>query len=141
MKRKDLFLPLVLTEILGILALVWYLRLPLTQKYLTFTPQSYSVDAMDPGKQYLIKQGDFINGNTKPGSTLTLLLYPDGSKYALLTDSEGNFKFQIPQETNTKEYRLIIVNDDIDKLQAFKDLKIRVTSNNKLDQLLKLIKL
>lgn len=132
-KRKKLFLPLILTEVLGILVLLWFLRLPLTQKYLTFAPISYQVETMDPDKQYLLRQGDFITGKTSPNSTLALLLYP-GSKHALLTDSRGNFSFQIPGQTPPAEYRLIIINDR-NRLETFKDLRIRVSSNNKLDGL------
>lgn len=133
-KRKDLFPLLVLTEILGILVLIWFLRVPLTQKYLTYSPQSYSVDTMDTGKQYLIRQGDFITGKTLPRSTLQILIYPNGPKHALLSDSEGNFQFQIPDQIKTQEYRLVIINDNIDRLAAIKDLKVRIVSNNKLDQ-------
>lgn len=135
MKRKDLFLPLILTEILGILVLVWYLRIPLIQKYLIIPPANYSIDGMEGGKQYLLRQGDFITGKTQPESTLQLLFYPDGPKYALRADPEGNFKFQTPQDTKTQEYRLIIINDDLDNLTAIKDLRIRVRSNNKLNEL------
>lgn len=128
-KRKDLFLPLVLTEILGILVLLWYLRVPLAQKYLIVPPKSYSVDEMEEGKQYLLRQGDFIWGKSSPESKLQLLFYPGGQKYTLPTDDQGNFQFQIPQETAPLEYRLIIINN----LTAIKDFKVRIISNNKLN--------
>lgn len=137
-RKKRLFVPLILTEILGILVLVWFLQVPLTQKYLTFPPSSYSVDSMDRDTQYLIRRGDFITGKTEPGSTLQLLLYPNGPKYALLTDGEGNFSFQIPQTAQLSEYRLIIINDEdeVNELIKIKDIRIRITSNNKIDRLL-----
>lgn len=128
-KRKDLFLPLVLTEILGILVLVWYLRGPLIQKYLVIPPTSYSIDEMEKGTQYLLRQGDFIGGKSSPESKLQLLFYPGGQKYALATDDSGNFQFKIPRETPPGEYRLII----IDNLTAVKDLRIRIISSSRLN--------
>lgn len=133
-KRKNLFIPLILSEILGILVLVWYLKTPLIQKYLLEAPNSYSVEEMEAGKQYLLRQGDFIKGKTKPQTTLQIILYPDRSKYSTISDSEGNFNFQIPPEIGLKEYRLMIISDDI-RPTTIKDLRIRVVSNNILGQL------
>lgn len=133
-KRKDLYLPLILSEILGIIVLVWFLRVPLSQKYLLESPSNYLVQAMDENTQYLLRQGDFISGNAPAHSKLQILFMPDGLKYTLSADPSGNFSFQIPPETRTGEYRLLIVKEGLGNLKPFKNLRIRVESNNKISR-------
>ena len=135
-RRKNLIFPLIFAEIIGILTLIWFLRIPLAQKYLTSPPDNYSVNSMDPGIQYLLRQGDFINGRTKPNSTLQIRLAGDGAKNGVISDTEGNFTFQIPLNTNPGPYQLIIAGDNSDETTVIRILKIRVQSNNILSQFL-----
>lgn len=140
-KKKDLFFLLIVTEIVGILSLFWFLRIPLSQKYLADSPRSYSIDSMDQSKQYLFKQGDFITGTAGSSDKLQILLIPNGSKYSLSTNPEGNFAFQIPTQTKPQEYRLLILKNSSGSLESVKNLRIRVASSNKLTELLSFIKL
>lgn len=133
-RKKDLFLPLVLTEILGILVLIWFLRVPLSQKYFSDSPSNYSVDSMDSNKQYLFKQADLITGKSEPFAKFQILLSPDGGKYPLSADAVGNITFQIPHEIAPGEYRLLIVKKESGIFKLVKNLKIRIESNNKIAQ-------
>lgn len=129
-KKKQLIFPLIFSEILGILVLIWFLRVPLTQKYLSYPPKNYSVNSMNPDIQYLILQGDFISGKTVPNSALQIWLAQSGPKAKVLTDSTGNFSFQIPQDTKPASYQLIIARDNLDKTLKIKAFEIKVQSNN-----------
>lgn len=131
LRKKHLIFPLIFAEILGILVLVWFLRVPLYQKYLKAEPKNYSVDSLNPDKQYLLKQGDFITGK----SDLRLLqvwLAPNGSKHGLIPNDRDEFVFQIPPDTKPGSYQFIIAGDNFGKIEVVKTLKIRVESNNKL---------
>lgn len=136
-QRKTLARWLITAEILGILVFVWFLRIPLSQKFLESSPNNYSINSMDSNKQYLFRQGDFLSGQVTPNSTLQIWFAPDGSKNGVLADSEGNFSFQIPPNARTESYQLIIANDNSSETEIIKDLKIRIQSNNKIYQFLK----
>ncbi len=135
-KRKKLIFPLIITEIIGILVLIWFLRIPLYQKYLAVQPNNYAIDSLDPDRQYLMKQGDFISGTTTAGTTLQIWLAPDGLKHGITPDYEGNFSFQIPTETIPDSYQLIIASDRNGEIGAIKVLKVRIESNGKFNQAL-----
>src|SRR3989344_6880635 len=73
-KRRTLAIFLILTELLGILVLVWFLRVPLSQKFLTNPPKAYSVDSFDSQKTYAINQADFLRGSADPKSKVVAIM-------------------------------------------------------------------
>lgn len=130
-KRKTLVVSLILTELLGISVLVWFLKIPLTLKYLTIPPKKYSLEYLETDKQYLFNQGDFITGRTLPGSKVFILLTPNGFKQTIIADNEGNFTFQLPPDTPPQKYQLDIINDNV-KLVPIKSFTVRLETSNKL---------
>ncbi|MBI2593223.1 hypothetical protein HYW44_01095 [Candidatus Daviesbacteria bacterium] len=113
--RKDLFLPLVLTEILGILVLIWFLRVPLSQKFLASAPKAYSVVSLNPQKRYLISQNDFLTGKAIPDTQIKIQISPGNFRSTAYSDSTGNWSWQIPLHLSTGVYRISYLN--IDKSQ------------------------
>lgn len=128
-KRKVLIISLILTELSGIIVLIWFLKIPLTLKYLTYTPENYSIDSLESEKQYLFKQGDLISGRTEPNSQIQVRLTPTGFNQTYVSDWQGNFIFRIPENIKRGEYGLHIS----DSSQSY---KIRIVSNNRITQIL-----
>lgn len=128
--RKDLFLPLILTEILGILVLVWFLRAPLSQKFLASDSKAYSVVSLNPQKRYLISQNDFLSGKSIPNTEIKIHLSPGNFKTALISDSSGNWLWQIPEDLPTGIYRVSYVNlDKRQKAVTVQSYRFRIRSN------------
>lgn len=141
LNRKKLVILLIATELVGILSLIWYLRTPLYLKYLALPPKKYYIEEMDPSKQYLLLNGDFITGKSSPSSILELSISPDGQTYSLLTDPQGVFEFQVPQELAEDEYTITMLSNDLSGTLETKNLKIRVESNSRLPKILNFLQL
>jgi len=135
-KRRILVISLILTEILGIFVLVWYLRVPLSQKFLVVPPNSYSVASFESQKQYLLTQGDYLTGQTTPSSTVKVLINPSNIQSSILADSDGNWSYQIPEDLPLNTYTVTVVSVDISSQIQSQSYKFRVQSNLKLNKLL-----
>lgn len=131
LKRRGLVISLIATEIIGIIALLWYLRTPLTEKFLFSPPKAYSLVTMDPKKRYLVSQGDYLQGNGIPNSQIRALFTPGNLKKTASVDPQGNFTLQVPGDTELRTYRLTIANLDKNNDLAYaKGYKVRIQTNN-----------
>lgn len=129
-RKKDLFLPLVLTEILGILVLIWFLRVPLSQKFLASAPKAYSVVSLSPQKRYLISQNDFLTGKAIPDTQIKIQVSPGNFRSTAYSDSSGNWSWQIPLDLPTGIYRFSYWNiDKSQKVVTFQSYRLRIQSN------------
>lgn len=133
--RKKLVIILILSELLGIFSLVWYLRTPLYLKYLTLPPKKYYIEDMDLSKQYLMLNGDFITGESSPSESLELSVSPGEQKYYLLTNPQGVFEFQIPQEIAANEYLFTISAKNQNGIDETKNLKVRIETNSRIPKI------
>lgn len=128
--REYLIGTLIFTEILGIITLIWYLRSPLTQKFLTKPPQAYAVSSFNPQTQYLVSRGDLLTGNSEPNSEVRALITPGFLKSSVRSTPEGSWWFQIPQSLKPGVYTISFGNlDSNGKLTTFQSYKVRVQSN------------
>ena len=133
--KKYLAWSLIFTEILGIITLVWYLKAPLSKKFLESDPEAYSVVSMNPDKRYLASQGDYLAGKAIPNTLIKVLLTPGNSLFSLRADSNGDWRFQIPESVQKQVFRFTFGNFDVNnKLVTFRSYKVRVESNNQLLQ-------
>ena len=132
LKHKYLAGTLVITEIIGIAVLVWYLRTPLTQMFLASPPKAYSIESYNPQKRYLVKQGDFLQGKKAlPNSKIAIFLIPGDKKTVLKANNKGEFLYQLPSDTKPGKFRITFANFDALKNLAWaKSYKITVDSNN-----------
>lgn len=129
-KRKYLVLALICTELLGILILIWFLRTPLSQKFLITDPKAYSVVSLSPQKRYLLSQADYLTGKAIPNTTVKVLITPGFLKTQITADSKGDWWYQVPPELQTNIHRITFGNfDKSNKLVTFQSYKFRVQSN------------
>lgn len=129
--QKYLAWSLIFTEILGIITLVWYLKTPLSEKFLELSPQAYSIVSMNPDKRYLASQGDFLAGKAIPNTLVKVLITPGNSIFELRSDSKGDWRFQIPENIKKEIFRFTFGNFDAkNKLVTFRSYKVRIQSNN-----------
>lgn len=136
-KRKYLVISLIASELLGILTLIWFLRAPLSQKFLTPTPKAYSVVSLNPQKRYVISQGDFLRGQASPNTSVKILITPGDIKDSILSDSKGDWKYQIPLDLSIGSYTFSIGNfDESNKLINLQSYRLRVRTNTSLSNLL-----
>lgn len=116
-KRKTLVVSLILTELLGISVLVWFLRIPLTLKYLTIPPKVYSAERMVSDKRYVVKPGDIIVGENESKDNQYYSLLRQGTTNILnerISDDAG-WSFIIPQDIKSGKYALYILKTDKEK--------------------------
>lgn len=138
--RKYLITGLILTEILGILVLVWFLRVPLSQKYLVTPPKAYSILQMDNSQRYVIAQGDYLTGNTTPNTKIVTLLRRGGDrgsqiKLRQISDNNGNWFYQIPYDLAEDKFQFAIGTfDNRNNLNSVKVVKLKVVANNLLSK-------
>lgn len=130
--NATLVISLIFTEIVGILFLIWILRVPLAQKFLLLPPQNFEISKMDTSKQYLLHQGDFLTGQTEPNSQIQMLLSPLPVQAIVTSNPGGNFQFQIPQETPPQEYLLTITDNNGNNI--LKTLRVRIAPNSRVNQ-------
>lgn len=132
LKHKYLAGGLVVTEIIGIAVLVWYLRTPLTQKFLATPPKAYSIQSYNPAKRYLVKQGDYLQGKKAlPNSKIAIFLTPGNTKTLIKADNKGEFLYRLPEDTKPGRFRVTFANfDALKNLAWVKSYKITVGSNN-----------
>jgi hypothetical protein len=129
-KRKYLIISLISTEIFGIIVLIWFLRIPLSQKFLTVPPKAYSVVTLNPEKRYLVSQGDFLRGQAIPNTRVKVLVTPGNIKSSVNSSSTGEWNYQIPENFPIGIYRFTFGNfDKSNKLVTFQSYKFRVQSN------------
>lgn len=129
--RKYLVSTLIFTEILGIITLIWFLKAPLNKRFLLISPKAYSVISLDTNKRYLASQGDYLAGKAIPNTTVKILVTPGNSIFSLRSDSNGDWRFQIPESLQKEIFRFTVGNFDIkNKLVTFRSYKFRIQSNN-----------
>lgn len=129
-EKRQLMPVLIALEIIGILVLVWYLRAPLTQKYLVVSPKTYSIVAMNTKSRYLIHTGDFLSGNTIPNMKVTTLITPGKIKNSVESNNEGIWSFKIPDNFKEGRYKFTVgYFDKSNKLTFFKTYNFRIASN------------
>src|SRR3989344_3456162 len=120
---------------LAILAMIWYLRAPLYNKYLVVDAKNFPLILMSDKFRYLVSEGDFLSGKAIPNSKIKVLLNPGRIKKTITVDSDGLWFYQIPSDVEKKRYRLTVADFDKDKKLAFvKDYRVRIQSNNILQQ-------
>lgn len=112
-KRFHLVASLIIIELVGILTLAWYLRVPLYQKYLTVSTRTYSLSALSTNQKYLFTQGDFIVGKTAPSNQVVALIRNEGDlskklKFRIPVSQDGTWDFRIPSDTEPGSYRVTI---------------------------------
>lgn len=129
--RKYLIAGLISAEILGILVLIWFLRVPLTQKFLLASPKAYSVEEMNPQKRYVVKQGDFLVGKNEANSAVKVFIGPEKIISKIASSENGKWSYQIPLDLATTSHSLSIAKFNKENmLTGLKNYKIRVTPNN-----------
>lgn len=122
---------LIISEIIGILAMVWYLRMPLYQKFLAVKPRAYSMAAFDPSTRYMLSENDFLMGSTSPDSKVKLIFTSGGFKRTVKASDQGNWVAQLPKSLTHKSYRLTLAYfDSQDKLTDVDSFKVYVQSEN-----------
>ncbi len=122
---------LIISEIISILAMIWYLRVPLYQKYLAVKPSAYQVSAFDPNTRYLLSENDFLIGQTEPGYKVKLIFTAGRNKRTVKASSQGNWVAQLPKSLDHKPYRLTLAYfDSQDKLTNVESFKVLVQSEN-----------
>lgn len=122
---------LILAEVLSILVMIWYLRIPLYQKYLAVKPTAYPIGAFDPNTRYLMSENDFLIGQTEPGSKVKLIFTAGKNKRTVRASSQGNWVAQLPKSLGHKPYRLTLAYFDTkDKLTKVDSFKVLVQSEN-----------
>lgn len=122
---------LIITEILSILAMAWYLRVPLYQKYLAVKPTAYPIAAFDPNTRYLMSENDFIIGKTEPDYKVKLIFTAGSNKRTVKASSQGNWVAQLPKSLDHKPYRLTLAYFDTkDQLSKVDSFKVLVQSEN-----------
>lgn len=122
---------LIITEMIGILAMAWYLRIPLYQKYLAVKPKAYPMAAFDPSTRYLMSENDFLVGETIPGYKVKLILTAGSHKRTVKASSQGNWVAQLPKSLLHKPYRLTVAYFDTnDKLTKVDSFKVLIQSEN-----------
>lgn len=130
-KKRSLAITLILAEIIGILTLLWYLREPLSKKYLTYTPKAYSIIVMNNKASYVLRNGDFIVGNTIPNTKVTTLITPNKIKNSATAGKDGSWNYVIPDDIKTGRYKFTVgYFDKSNKLTFYKTYSIRIISNN-----------
>jgi len=128
--RKYLIISLVSTEILGILILIWFLRTPLSQKFLVANPKSYNVVSLDSKKRYLLSQGDYLTGTAIPNTKVKVLVTPSFKKDQISSSSKGEWWYQISPDIKKGSHTITFGNfDNKNKLVTFQSYKFRVQSN------------
>lgn len=140
-KRKYLIISLISTEILGILVLIWFLRIPLSQKFFITSPKAYSVVSLNPQKRYLASPGDFLSGRAIPNTKVKVLITPGNIKSSFTSNSKGEWNYQIPANFNPGIYQFTFGNfDKNNKLVTFQSYKFRIQSSNSIDRFTNSIK-
>lgn len=120
---------LIITELIGIAAMIWYLRVPLYQKFLAVKPKAYSLQAFSPDTRYLMSENDFLFGSTTPGYKVKLILTAGGQKRTVKASDQGNWVAQLPKNLPHKSYRLTTAYFDTqDKLSKVESFKVLVQS-------------
>lgn len=120
---------LIITELIGIAVMVWYLRVPLYQKFLAVKPKAYSLQAFSPDTRYLMSENDFLFGTTNPGYKVKLIFTAGRHKRTVKASDQGNWVAQLPKDLAHKSYRLTTAYFDTnDKLTQVESYKIHVQS-------------
>lgn len=128
--KKTLAQALIFTELLGILTLIWFLKVPLYQKFLIKSPKSYSLLQMNNQTRYLVSQGDYIAGQANPGIKIVLLIRDiEGIKNTarIFPNELGIWNFQLPRnlDLGTKTLTTAEVKSDND-ISNIKNYRIRI---------------
>ncbi len=122
---------LIIAELISIAAMIWYLRVPLYQKYLAVKPKGYSISAFNPDTRYILSENDFIIGQAKPEYKVKLIFTSGSIKRTVKTSSEGNWVAQLPKNLDHKPYRLTIAYfDTADKLTQVDSYKVLIQSES-----------
>ncbi len=122
---------LIFAEVISILAMVWYLRIPLYQKYLAVKPKAYPIIAFDPNTRYLMSENDFLIGKTEPNYKVKLIFTAGANKRTVKASDQGNWVAQLPKSLDHKPYRLTLAYFDTkDKLTKVDSFKVLVQSEN-----------
>jgi hypothetical protein len=136
--KKKLFFTLITAELLGILILVWFLRTPLYEKYLTAPQKAYDTSKMTESKQYLVAQNDQLVGKGKPESKIKFYLSPLKKITSSRTDGSGGWVYQVPKDLPAGRYRLYVAEfDDLSKTVLIKNYRIRVASRGFFEGIIK----
>lgn len=130
-RKKLLVVFLIITEIIGILVLVWYLRIPLTQKYILFSPKTYSALKMSPKLRYKLKINDHLVGTASANTKFKFFLSPGKIIHKGQVDDNGTWSYSIPDNIKTGKYSLVAAFfNKKGKPSMIKTYKLRVESNN-----------
>lgn len=134
LKRRGLVIGLITAEIIGIIALLWYLRTPLIEKLFVNPPKAYSVESFDFKKTYLLHQGDFLKGKADTQSKVVAIIR-QGKKKAdtqkLVLSQNGDWTYQIPENIEPGRYRFTLGFEDKDKEIYAENYKINIKSRYK----------
>lgn len=139
-KRKYLVASLIFTELVGILFLIWFLKTPLTQKFLLSAPKAYSLSTFQSNKRYVLNQQDFLTGTINPKDKIIIVVRQGKSKIRLdrqkiSTNDKGDWLYQVPQTLPPGLYTLLSGIEHPDKtITSAKSYQIRLASNELLKQ-------
>lgn len=129
--RRQIAITLIIVEAIGILSLIWYLKDPLSRKYLTYAPKAYSVIVMNPKVSYVLRNGDFLVGNTIPNTKVTTLITPDKIKNLAVAEQDGSWSYRIPDDIIPGRYKFTVgYFDKSNKLTFYRTYNIRISSSN-----------
>lgn len=133
-KRHTLVTSLIVAEIIGILALVWYLRTPLIQRFLLTPPKAYFIESFNPNRTYLLNQSDFLKGSANPNHKVVAIIR-QGKKQILtkklVLTKDGNWTLQIPENIDPGRYILTLGYENPNKEINTKNYKLNIKSKYK----------
>lgn len=122
---------LIISELVGILAMIWYLRAPLYRKFIAVKPRAYSISSFEADTRYLLSQNDFLMGTVNPHYKVKLIFTAGGFKRTVKASDQGNWVAQLPKSLKHKSYRLTLATFDTnDKLANVESYKVYVQSEN-----------
>lgn len=136
LRKPQLYLILIGVEVLGILVLVWYLRTPLSQKYLTVSSRTYNVSDLNQTARYLLTEGDFLVGKTTVSNKLVLLVRDESDqsfkvKARVPIQDNGAWFYKIPSDFKAGKYRLTVgVFDVSNQIVGIDTYKLNVLNSN-----------
>lgn len=131
-KHKLLVTSLVLTELIGVIVLVWYLRQGIFERFFVVPPKSFAIESFDPSKRYLINRGDLLRGKKAlPYSNILAIITPGKQTITAKADKNGDFAIQLPKDAQLGRYRITLANYDALKNLAWtKSYKLTINPNN-----------
>lgn len=135
-KKPQLMKTLILVELLGIAILVWYLREPLYQKYLTVSNKTYSISSLNQSQKYIFTKGDFLAGTAAAGNKIIILLRQENDlskrlKTKMVAGADGGWHYRFPADLKEGKYRMTVgVFGNNNQVVSIDTYRIRALSNN-----------